>query len=101
MFLEEQIKVFFEAYGLGIDACIQAGDPHYLVLTMQRHTRLYQNLFFFESLAFLKQDEVERLKKELQEKLQKFHEEVLAYVQKMSEYATQMTPVITHIRRLI
>lgn len=100
-FLEGQVGVFFEAYRRSIDLCMQEGDPHYLVLTLNRYTRLYQNLFFFQKLNFLRKEDIERLTHDLQSKLNIFHQDLLVYIQKMSNYTTLMTPVITHIRRLI
>ena len=100
-FLERQVGLFFKSYDAAIKVCMDDGDVHYLVLTLKRYTRRYEQLFFFEKLEFMSRDEREQLTCDLQDKLKTYHKDLLAYVQKISEYTPHMIPVITHIRRLI
>ena len=99
-FLEKQFLLFSEKYRKAVTLGLDDGSAEYIILMIRRHTKEYENLFFFERMDFLDRKFRKTVADELREKLRKFNSELIEYFDKVAECVPSMSYVSLNLRRI-
>ncbi len=101
VFLEKQINCYFKEVSKLVQQYVEENDYEYLILMIRRYHLRYQYLYFFLGFEFLDNKFKEQLRNTLNDKLNRYDNELIIYCDKIAEVSVSMGEVSINIKRLI